>query len=133
MRRPVTVVPDILLAFAATGWTMAVVFVATTFLGDEVLTGDAGRFFARLFAGALAVSALLLFLLAFSLLRDERGRAVHYVVPMGVGVAIGLLEAALFLGAAGLLMLAPFLLLLLVIAPVRRLFFRTSRPAPARR
>lgn len=126
-RRPATVVPDILLAVAATGWTMAAVILLATFLGDEVLTGDAGRFLGRLFAGALALSALLLFLLGVSLLRDERSHAAHYVIPMGVGIAIGLLESALFLGSGGALMFAPFILLVLVIRPLRHVFFRGSR------
>jgi CHASE2 domain-containing sensor protein len=130
-RKPATSIPDLLFALAASGWTMAAVFVAASFVNNDVTAGDAGRILARMFAAALAVAAAFTCLLAVLLLRDDRNRADHIIFPMVVGVAIGLLFALLFLGLHFYALFAPFLLLVLVFRPVRRRLF--GRNAPARR
>lgn len=132
-RRPATAIPDLLIAFSAVAWTMAVVLVAASLGGNEITTGDAGRFLARIFAGALGLSGLLLLLLALSLLRDERGYGDHYRVPIGVGIAVGLMESALFLQPAGPWVFAPLVLLLFALRPLRRLLARSFGTSSARR
>jgi hypothetical protein len=118
--RPATGIPDLLFALAVTGWTMAVVFAVISFADKDATAGDAGSFLARLFAGALAISSLFVFLLGIGLLRDDRWRADHYVVPVLLGLLIGILEATLFLVPAGEFLWAPFLLLIFALRPVRR-------------
>lgn len=119
-RRPATGIPDLLFAFAAIGWAMAAVFVLSSYLDSNVTVGEAGKVLARMFAAMLAVTGLFAFLLALVLLRDERRRLDHYVVPIVVGCLIGALEASLFLWPADKLLFLPFLLLVFVLRPVRR-------------
>ena len=119
-QRPATVVPDFLFAIAMTTWTMAVVFVVATFVSDDVTAGDAGKILARIFSAALAISGLLVFSLGVVLLRDERTQADHFTLPLMVGVTIGVLEAWLFLSAAGGWLVLPFVLLVVLIRPIRR-------------
>ena len=133
-RRPATSVPDVMFALATAGWTMAVVFVAASFLNDNITVGEAGRVLARLFAGALAVASLFTVLMGLVLLRDDRNQADHFRAPMGIGVLIGGLASLLFLELQFQLLFLPFLLLIVVIRPVRRRIFGRRRPArgPAR-
>jgi len=120
-RRPATVVPDVLFAFAMTTWTMAAVFTVATFVSDDVTAGEAGKILARVFSAILGVTGVLLFLLGVMLLRDERQQADHFTAPFVVGVVIGGLEATLFLAAAGAWLPLPFVLLVFILRPVRRL------------
>jgi len=119
-RKPATGIPDLLFAVATIGWSMAIVFVLSSYLDSNVTTGEAGKLLARVFAGMLGVTGLFFFLLGLVLLRDERNRADHYVVPMVVGFLIGALEAVLFLWPADKLLILPFVLLIFVLRPVRR-------------
>jgi hypothetical protein len=107
---------------------MAVVFFAASFFNDDVTAGSAGSTLARLFAGSLAITSLFLFLLGYALLRDERSRADHFVFPMLLGIVIGALVAWLFLLPAANLLFAPFLLLVLLLRPVRRYVSRRLTP-----
>src|SRR5437016_5774119 len=72
-RRKATIVPDFILMLATVAWTMAVVFLAASFMSDDVTSGEAGRVLARLFAGALFASGFFMLLFALALLRDDRG------------------------------------------------------------
>jgi len=63
------------------------------------------------------------------LLRDDRRRADHYVVPLAVGALIGGIEAAFFLAAKTPLFLAlPLLLFVFVLRPVRRALATVFHP-----
>lgn len=126
-RKPATSVPDLLFALAMMGWVMAAIFVIASFVNAEVTAGEAGKVLARLFAAALAACSLFGFLLGLVLLRDERGRADHYVMPFILGAIMGGLEAALFLWPADTLLFAPFVLLIFVFRPVRRFVARSLR------
>lgn len=120
-RRPATGVPDLLFAIAMTMFTMGFVFFMASFTNEDLSAGDAGTVLARVFAGLLAVSGTMTFLMGLLLLRGERRRADHYVVPLIVGGLIGGMEAALFLNPRSPVILAlPLLLLFFVLRPVRR-------------
>ena len=127
-RQPATTVPDLLFALAFSCWTMGAVFFVASFFNANVTAGEAGRILARFFAAALAVTGLFLALLAWGLLRDERTRADHYVVPVLVGVVIGGIESAMFLWPAANFLFAPFLLLIFVFRPVRKHISRMLNP-----
>jgi len=127
-RPPATTVPDLLLALAVSCWTMGAVFFVASFFNANVTAGEAGRVLARFFAAALIVTGVFLALLGWGLLRDERARADHYVVPMLVGLIIGGIESAMFLWPAGNFLVAPFLLLIFVFRPVRRHISRMLNP-----
>jgi hypothetical protein len=114
-------------AFAAAGLTMAVVFFLASFVDHDVTLGDAGRVLARLFAGALAVAALFAFLLGLVLARDRGVPGQRYVFPLAIGIIAGGLSASLFLQLQFLWMFLPFLLLILVIRPIRRRVFERGR------
>ncbi len=124
-RKPATSVPDLIFALAFAGWTMAIIFFAASFVNDKVTEGDAGKILARLFAGALALTSAFGFALGMLLLRDERRERDHYVVPAILGVAIGLLEALLFLVPAAAFLFVPFLLLIFAFRGVRRAISRS--------
>ncbi|MEP7215986.1 MAG: hypothetical protein ABI782_07005 [Anaerolineaceae bacterium] len=133
-RKPATSVPDLIFTVAFTGWTMAVIFLASSFFDDDVTAGEAGQVLARLFAGALALTSALGFVLGLLLLRDQRGQRDHYVVPALLGITIGVLEAFLFLWAAAALLFAPFLLLIFAFRGVRRTISRSlTKRSGARR
>ncbi len=100
---------------------MAAVLIAASFGSDDLVGGDTGRILARFFAGALAVSAVLLFLLGVILLRDDRGGADHYRVPIALGLVVGLVEGWLFILPAGGVLPFPPLALLFALRPLRRL------------
>jgi hypothetical protein len=103
---------------------MGAVFLVASFGDNDVTANDAGRQLARLFAGTLLMAGTFTFLFGVGLLRGERGKANRYFVPLAVGAAIGALEAVLFLAAAGVLLLAPYVLIVLVLHPVRRFVAR---------
>ena len=130
-RRPATSMPDVLFALAAAGWAMALLFFLASYINEDVTVGEAGRVLARLFAGALAIASAFTFMLGLVLLRDERGDADHYVVPMVIGTLIGALASLLFLTLHFELLFLPFLLVIFVLRPVRRRVFprRTARTA----
>jgi hypothetical protein len=128
-RRPATSVPDLLFALATVGWTMAFVFVVASFADDNVTVGEAGKVLARLFAGALAVASGFTFLLGLVLLRNDRHQPDHFLAPMGIGILTGLLASVLFLTLQFRLLFLPFLLLVLVVRPIRRRVFGGRRSA----
>lgn len=128
-RRPATSVPDVLFALATVGWTMAIVFVVASFTDDNITVGEAGKVLARLFAGALAVASGFTFLLGLVLLRNDRNQADHLLAPMAIGVLTGLLASMLFLTLQFRLLFLPFLLLFLVVRPIRRRVFGGRRSA----
>lgn len=130
-RKPATGVPDVLFAFGAVAWTMAFIFFVASFFDDNVTAGDAGRVLARIFAGALFLAGLFVVLLGVALLREDRGRVDQYVFPICLGMAIGALEAYLFLLPAGEWLWAPLLLMVFALRPVRRILGRWLRPAAA--
>ena len=120
-RRPATGVPDLLFAIAMIMLTMGFVFFMASFIDTDLSAGDAGTVLARVFAGLLGISAVLTFLMGILLLRDERRRADHYVVPLIVGGLIGGIESSFFLNPKSPIFLAlPLLLLFFVLRPVRR-------------
>ncbi|MGE0598753.1 MAG: hypothetical protein AB7J35_02870 [Dehalococcoidia bacterium] len=120
-RRPATGVPDLLFAIGMIMLTMGFVFFMSSFFDDDLSAGDAGTVLARLFAGLLAISALLTFLMGILLLRDDRRRADHYVVPLIVGAIIGGIESSFFLNPRSpVLLVIPLLLLVFVLRPIRR-------------
>lgn len=123
-RRPATTVPDVLFAIAAMLLTMAAVFLFASFANSNVPAGDAGRYLARIFAGALVVSALFTGALGVALLRDDRQVVDHYTVPISLGVIAGALESYLFLLPAGRWLWAPLLLLIFAVRPLRRFVAR---------
>jgi len=120
-RRRSRFVPEVLITFAAIGWVMAIVIAGASFADDSITSGEAGQMLARVFAGALGIAALFVFLLAVAILGEERGRQEHYMLPVTLGVLIGVPEALLFLAPAGRYLPIPFVLLLLLLRPVRRL------------
>lgn len=128
-RKPATSVPDFMFALAATGWTMAAIFVVASFVDSSVTAGEAGVTLARMFSAALAACSLFAFLLGLVLLRGERSTADHYVTPFILGVVMGTLEAIIFLWPEDRLLIAPFVLLIFVFRPVRRMLARQFRPA----
>lgn len=123
-RRPATTVPDIMFAIAAALLTMAVVFLFASFANKDVTAGDAGRYLARIFAAALAVSGLFTAALGVALLRDDRQVADHYTIPISLGVIAGAAESYLFLLPAGNWLWAPLLLLVFAFRPLRRFVAR---------
>lgn len=120
-RRPATGVPDLLFAFAAAALTMAVVFFIASFAHEDLSNGDAGTDIARIFAATLTLSAIFLFLLGMMLMRSDRNQLDHYVTPILLGIAVGALESWLFLNPPSpVILLAPLLLFVFVLRPVRR-------------
>ena len=128
--KPATSVPDVIFTLAAAGLTMAVIFFVASFTNGNITEGEAGQVLARLFAGALALTAGFGFLLGILLLRGERRRRDHYVVPALLGAVIGVLEAVLFLIPAAGLLWVPFVLLVFAFRPVRRQVARLLRRQP---
>lgn len=128
--RPATSIPDLLIAVATIGWTMAALFLIASFSNSNVTAGDAGPLLARVFAAALATCATFVLVIGLALLRDERTEPDHYVVPVSVGVLAGAVITGLFLQAAGAWIFAPLLLLVLVARPVRRLAGRVFGRRP---
>jgi hypothetical protein len=111
---------DVLLALATTAMAMAVLVLVAAFAGENMAGEQAGRFWALLFAGGLALSGLFLALLGLVLLGDGAGERKRYLVPVATGVATGIIVGALVLDGAGRgTVLAPLLLLLLTTPPVR--------------
>ena len=126
---------DVLIALAATALTMALLIVVAAFSGENVAGDEAGRFWALTFAGALGLSGLFLVMLGEVLLGEGARQRSRYVVPVASGVAAGGLVGALMLDGAGReAVLAPLLLLLLALPPVRHgLAWLVRRGAGGRR
>lgn len=112
-------IPDVLMAMAFGGWAMAIILVSASFGNDAITAGEAGPSLARIFAGTLAVAALLVFLLGIAMLRETRFIAIRIAYAAVVGAAGGALETVLLLDLAGYWMAAPLLLALLLVRPVR--------------
>ena len=111
---------DMLIALAATALTMGVLILVATFAGENVAGDDAGRFWALTFAVALGMTGVFLVLLGLVLLGERARERGRYLVPLASGVAAGSLVGALILdGASREAVLAPLLLLLLALPPVR--------------
>ena len=121
--------PDPLFAISLTCFTLASVLFWATFMGNEVIVGDAGRALARLLAALVAAAAVLTLLMAVALVAPDRRRSDHYVVPFIVGMSVGAAAALLLLSDTGRLVLAPFPFLLLSLRPVRRLISFTATRA----
>jgi hypothetical protein len=113
-------VPDFLIACAGAALAMAAALAFATVVPGDVIHGDTGRALARVFAGALAVAAVMLALMALLLLRDERGNGEHYWTPLLIGASAGVLEAWFFLAGWASLLWLPPLLLLFAFRPLRR-------------
>ena len=108
------------LAAAAAAFALGLLILAASFAGESVLGGGAGRFWARAFAGAGLLTGLFLALLALGLSGEGTGAPRRHVLPAAAGTAAGLLTGALLLDGAGReAALAPLLLLLLALPPVR--------------
>lgn len=100
---------------------MAFILFVASFLSENVTAGDAGRLLARIFAGALFISGLFVFLLGLSFVRGDSLRLEEYIIPICVGIVIGAIEAWLFLQPAGEWLWAPLLLLVFTLRPVRNM------------
>lgn len=110
---------DVLVAAAATALTMAALTFAAAFAGENVAGEEAGRFWALLFAGALALCGLFLAALGLVLQGEGAPSGSRHVVPVATGVATGAVVGALLLEGAGREAVLPLLLLLLATPPVR--------------
>lgn len=126
-------IPDILLAGAVSGLTMAVVFVLASFFSEAIKTGEAGPQLARMFGGALAFTSLLIGLLGVLLMGERRQ---HFRLRVGyafvLGGLVGVLMSVLFLELAGIWVLAPLALLLAAIRPLREWMMRGLGILPRR-
>ncbi len=108
--------------------TMGVLILAATLTGENVVGGDAGRLWAFTFAGALALAGLFLFLLGLALLGERSRERARYPLPIACGVGAGALAGALILdGASREAVLAPLLLLLPTLPPIRHGLARLMR------
>jgi hypothetical protein len=124
-RRPASTVPDVLIAFAAVGWTMALFFLLASFLDPGLKDQDAGPVLAQTFAAALAACGTFIFVIGLALLREDRGDPSHYLTPMILGFLVGLAVTTLFLRGAGFWIFAPFPLLAFSARPLRRMVARS--------
>ena len=124
--RPTTPAGDapwcgLLLAVAATAFALGLLILAASFAGENVLGGGAGRFWARAFAGAGLLTGLFLALLALGLPGAGTRAPRRHLPAIATGAVAGALTGALLLDGAGReAALAPLLLLLLALPPVRR-------------
>ncbi len=125
VRRPSSTVPDVLTAFAAVGWTMAVFFLLASYFDSTLTDQDAGPVLARIFAAALATCATFIFVIALALLRDGRGDLSHYITPLIVGCLVGAAVTSLFLKAAGFWIFTPLIFLVFSARPLRRIVARS--------
>ncbi len=111
---------DVLIALAATALAMALFVLIAAFAGENLAGGEAGRYWALLFAGGLGLSGVSLLLLGLLLLGEGAAERRRYLVPVATGVATGIVVGALVLdGASRGAVLAPLLLLLLATPPLR--------------
>lgn len=111
---------DVLIALAATALAMAVLILIAAFAGENLAGGEAGRYWALLFAGGLGLSGISLLLLGLLLLGEGATERRRYLVPVATGMATGVVVGALVLDGAGRgAVLAPLLLLLLATPPLR--------------
>ena len=119
---------SVLLAAAATAFALGLLILAASFAGENVLGGGAGRFWARAFAGAGLLTGLFLALLALGLPGAGANAPRRHLPAIAAGAAAGALTGALLLdGASREAALAPLLLLLLALPPVRRGLARLVR------
>ncbi len=110
-----------LLAAAATAFALGLLILAASFAGENVFGGGAGRFWARAFAGAGLLTGLFLALLALGLPGAGARAPRRHLAAIAAGAAAGALTGALLLDGAGReAALAPLLLLLPALPPVRR-------------
>lgn len=128
--REPSLVPDPLICLSAAFLAMGLFFLAISF-SSAIIEDSAGRTLARLFAGSLLVSGLLMFLLGHGLLHEARGRSEYYAWPMLLGGFIGLAAALLFMAEAGRLVALPFAFIVFAIRPIGR--FMTRRGKGGRR
>ena len=91
---------DVPSALAATALTMALLILVAAFAGENVAGGDAGKFWAIVFAAGLGLSGGFLGLLALVLLGDRAREGARYLVPAATGIATGALTGALLLDGA---------------------------------
>ena len=125
---------DVLIALAATALSMGVLILVAAFAGENVAGGEAGRVWALIFAGGLALCGLFLVLLGLVLLGERSREGGRYLVPVASGVGAGLVVGALLLeGASRGAVLAPLLLLLLALPPVREGLAWVMRRGPGGR
>lgn len=118
----------LLLAAAATAFALGLLILAASFAGENVLGGGAGRFWARAFAGAGLLTGLFLALLALGLPGAGARAPRRHLPAIAAGAAAGALTGALLLdGASREAALAPLLLLLPALPPVRRGLARLVR------
>lgn len=118
---------DTLVALAATALTMAALTFVAAFAGENVAGDEAGRFWALLFAGALALCGLFLLALGLVLSGEGAREGSRHVLPVATGVATGAIVGALLLDGAGREAVLPLLLLLLATPPVRGVLAWVSR------
>jgi hypothetical protein len=116
---------DVVLALGVCTLTMGIVFVLVSYL-DHSAKAEAE--IARLFGVALLLTGLFLAALSFGLSPADRTDFVPYVYPTLVGLIIGGIEASLFLAPVILAMPVPFLLLIVLVDPVRRRVERMATP-----
>ncbi len=109
----------LLVALAATALTMASLTFVAAFAGENVAGEEAGRFWALLFAGALALCGPFLAALGLVLQGEGAPSGSRHVAPVATGVATGAIVGALLLDGAGREAVLPLLLLLLATPPVR--------------
>lgn len=122
--------PDVLIAFAFAGFTMAAVFFAASFLGTAIADGEAGPGLARIFAGTLAFAAFVVLLLGIALLRESQYITVRIAFAFLLGGITGLLLSILFLNLAGAWTFAPLALLVLSIRPLREPILKSIGAMP---
>jgi hypothetical protein len=122
--------PDVLIAFAFAGFSMAAVFFAASFAGTAITEGEAGPGLARIFAATLAFAAFVVLLLGVALLRESQYISVRLVFAFIVGGITGVLLSILFLNLAGAWTFAPLALLVLAIRPLREPILKSVGAMP---
>lgn len=116
---------DVVLALAFCALTMGIVFLSVSFF-DHSARAEAEL--ARLFALSLVLTGLFLLAISFGLSPASRTDLAPCVYPALVGVVIGGLDAILFLAPVILAIPLPFLLLIVLIDPIRRRLERMATP-----
>ncbi len=124
--REPSLIPDPLICLAAAFGAMGVVFLSMSF-SSAIIEDSAGRTLARLFAGSLLISGLLLFLLGHGLLHEWRGQSEYYAWPTLLGVIIGVSASLLFVAETGQVVAVPFFFTVLAIRPISRLMTRRGK------
>ncbi len=132
LRRPPTASEpswnDALIALAAMALTMAALVLIAALAGENVAGGEAGKFWAFLFAAGLGLSGVFLLLMGLVLLAERARLWSRHVFPAATGVASGAIVGALTLDGAGSgAILAPLLILALALPPAREALQRVFR------